>query len=242
VGKLFREDFKVGGKAVTAAIEVKERPILFSGPMVRRVLAGKKTQTRRVIKLTEFQPTDTKGYDWCFRDKRSLWNDVRTPRLLELCPYGQVGERLWVRETWALISPDDSDDHSIDDAIVEFRANTDNPLPGDWPIEDKDDPGCGRWRPSIHMPRKFSRILLEVTDVRVERVQSISEDDVLAEGIVKATKDGNLWKYGLEEWPWCDWYLNPLDAWTHLWVSINGLASWEKNEWVWVVEFKRLQP
>jgi hypothetical protein len=225
---------------VTTVIEVKERPILFSGPMVRAILAGKKTQTRRVIKLTEFKPTTTKGYDWCFRDKRSLWNDVRTPRLLEMCPYGQAGQRLWVRETWAAISPDTEEDHPIEDCTIEYRADTDNPLPGDWPLEDKDDPACGRWRPSIHLPRKFSRILLEITDVRVERVQNISEGDVLAEGIIKATKDGNLYKYGLEDWHWQDWHLKPLDAWRQLWESVHGPGVWFKNQWVWVVEFKRL--
>lgn len=216
----------------TAATEVKERPILFSGPMVRAILDGRKTQTRRVIKPQPDFIRKSPFVPGGLEDDHGYGIKIKY----------EPGDRLWVRETWAAISPDDSEDHSIDDCTIEYRADTDNPLPNNWPLEDKDDPACGRWRPSIHLPRRFSRIALEITGVRVERVQDISEADALAEGIIKATKDGNLYKYGLENWPWRDWHLNYFDAWNQLWESVHGPDAWQKNQWCWVVEFKRIRP
>jgi len=143
---------------------MRERPILFSAPMVRAVLrkANPKTQTRRGIarlagfsqKITEFGPSDTCGYDWHFRDREMRWHDMRTADLLKLCPYGQPGDRLWGKETFAVYG-------DANKYVIHYRATHQNE-------------GSG-WTPSIHMKRIYSRILLEVVSVRVERLQDISE-------------------------------------------------------------------
>jgi hypothetical protein len=143
---------------------MKERPILFSGPMVRAIMAGRKTQTRRVIGLTQFGRSDTPGYDWTFRGTRNggrggLWQDFRHEQMLRLCKFGTPGDRLWVRETFSDSEP------------VFYRA--------DGIANDSDV----RWKPSIFMPRELSRLTLEIVAVRVERVQEITDDDARAEGV-----------------------------------------------------------
>lgn len=214
----------------SATVAVSEKPILMNGAMVRATLrdVDPKSQTRRVIKrisgkgsISEFGPSDTAGYDWHFRDKRMLWNDVNEDWLLEHCPYGAPGDHLWVRETW------DGVRLTGGSSLVSYRAD------GDTPVHDD-----GKWRPSIHMPRWASRITLEVTGVRVERVQDISESDALAEGVY-ATE-----VYGEEESkatitsmpPRLD-YRSPFKS---LWDSINAKRGfgWDVNPHVWVVEFK----
>lgn len=200
-----------------------ERGILFSAPMVRALLAGTKTQTRRAVKP---QPI--------MRDGEPIWpKDARRPkgRGFEDCPYGRPGDRLWVRETWCQTST-----HGI-----VCRA--------DGEISDE----FGPWKPSIHMPRWASRITLEITDVRVERLQEISEADAIAEGIERL-KDHPL---GFPVWKVCDhqdgtpgvevldyvgrdWTKDPRRAYQALWLSINGPGSWDANPWVWVIEFRRI--
>jgi hypothetical protein len=211
---------------------MKTRPILFTGEMVRAILAGRKTQTRRVCKsvlgigqITELERSTTPHYDWIFRDKRMRWNDLRHDEMLERCPHGAPGDRLWVRETWAWPGEEHvlyrADEHARD-----FKRRCDaDPMMPQW-----------TWSPSIHMPRELSRITLEVTDVRVERVRSISEADCIAEGLaLHPTADG---------WP-SPALVGSLfdevhDAYQNLWDSINAKRGycWEKNPWVWVVEFK----
>ena len=188
---------------------MKERPILFSGPMVRAILEGRKTQTRRIVKVRggleyigpkgcEHEP-DSWGYPHpCDDGYLTLADGIK-------CPYGKPGDRLWVRETWA---------------------------PAEWPPTGppavyRADEGmfASQWKPSIHMPRAVSRITLEVVSVRVERLQDISEEDALAEGITLVERG-----------------TSPVDQFNKLWESINGPGSWEANPWVWVVEFKRIEP
>lgn len=173
---------------------IKERPCLMSAPMVNATLAGLKTQTRRLVKLgMQFQASTTPGYDFMFRGtkrgstRRGTWQDMRMDQILDLCPYGRVGDRLYVRETWALVRNYGED--GLDDwdepipssqpwspsAQVWYRAG--HPWEGDG-VEDRGF----RWRPAIHMPRWASRILLEIEDVRVERLHDISEADAMAEG------------------------------------------------------------
>jgi hypothetical protein len=190
--------------------EAKERPILFSALMVRAILEGRKTQTRRVVNklvgfgpITEFGATDTRGYDWAFRDKRRLWNDIRRGQLREACPYGQPGDQLWVRETWNCA--DYSTRHQRREN-VRYRATDGEEL---------------RWRSPIHMPRWASRILLEIVSVRVERLQEIRERDCDAEGLEPIEME-----------------MRP--HFRSLWESINGPGSWETNPWVWVIEFRRV--
>jgi hypothetical protein len=185
---------------------MKERSILFSGPMVRAILAGTKTQTRRGVKRL---------------DVRAGMPQPENDSLLSLCsPYGQPGDRLWVRETWAWFGCERLP------CEVLYRAD------GHTKLYD----GYGRWRPSIHMPRWASRILLEITDVRVERLCDISEADARAEGI-KVDECG----HAIREEDHVAWG-GARSAFADLWASINGPDSWAANPWVWVISFRRGEP
>lgn len=188
---------------------MKERPILFSGTMVRAILEGRKTQTRRLVKPA---PIFCSNVGW----------EVFTPRdgALPLdqvaCPYGQPGDRLWVRETWA--------PNSVGSAIALILKSA--PQPGVYYAATHTGRVGWRWRPSIHMPRWASRITLEVVAVRVQRLQDISRGDAMAEGCPFANMaDGG------DPRIWYSW----------LWNQINGDGSWDANPWVWVIEFKRVE-
>lgn len=196
---------------------MKERPILFSGPMVRAILEGRKTQTRRVIKGRGIWRVEDDVYlqrpCWPgYEDEAGEWQWMR-------CPYGQIGDRLWVRETFMV------------EANEIAYAATDQPLVG-----------CDRWRPSIHMYRVYSRIDLEITSVRVERLNEISNEDIVAEGIEAIGKgvqmpDGSYAQAGRYEFK----ASTTRQLFSSLWESISGAGSWEANPWVWVVEFKRVE-
>lgn len=189
---------------------MKERPILFSGPMVRAILDGSKTQTRRIFKGT----TEHKGpYNPAYMEAHQQANGWGS-----ICPYGTPGDRLWVRETWAV-------QHEYDAAAPsEIGASA------QWHYAATEDLGGLRKRPSIFLPRRGSRILLEITDVRVQRLQEISEEDARAEGAIGALNDsiGDNW---------C-----AREAFAALWESINGTGSWDANPWVWAITFQRLEP
>ncbi|HFE3481497.1 TPA: hypothetical protein ACF3IV_001856 [Enterobacter hormaechei] len=215
---------------------MKERGMIFNGEMVRAILDGRKTQTRRIINP---QPEATLSGSLSGKWLNRPLNGLLLPKIEDIaihCPFGVVGDRIWVRETWARYNIDQNS-HDI-----AYRATT----PADWPEE-------GRWRPSIHMPRWASRIMLEITDVRVERLQDISEEDAKAEGLAEITKDGSLFKFGIPDrdgypgaddngWPWTEWERNPVDSYCKLWQSIYGEESWQANPWVWVIEFKVASP
>ena len=205
----------------------RERPILFQGDMVRAILSGSKTQTRRIVKGM--------ALDW-------LQPGVFTPEFVaapenDMCPYGKPGDRLWVRETWM----------------------PDAPRNGEWP--DTEFYGCGMsplslipecyrhpwhvmhratyegcdlvgWKPSIHMPRWASRITLEITEVRVERLNSISEVDAIAEGVNVHPDHHGKSRSSI---------YSPVQAYRDLWERINGSGSWEANPWVWCVSFRRIE-
>jgi hypothetical protein len=185
---------------------MKERPILFSGPMVRAILEGRKTQTRRVVnididpKVGRFLEADPSGF-WGFA------NDDHFPIQCIHCPYGIKGDRLWVRETWTPVSTYEPSAETGALYKADFIGSEDFV---DW-----------RWKPSIHMPRWASRITLEITGLRVERLQEISEADAIAEGIQHRTMN------------------NPIVEFQWLWESISGPGSWAMNPWVWVLEFER---
>ena len=211
-----------------------ERPILLSGPMVRAILAGEKTQTRRVVKPQPqpFQSNDRPGRWWWFNIHRKGWPEGRIheamldAEIIPFCPYGATGDRLWVRETLANSGGGwyyAADGMSLD---PEGRALS---LTGQGK--------AGKWyRPSIHMPRWASRITLDVASVRVERLQDISEADAQAEGA-----------------PIGEYFKDDLDGgrlvkadrrlgFRVLWDSINAKRGygWDVNPWVWVVEFRRV--
>lgn len=187
-----------------------ERPILFSAPMVRALLAGTKTQTRRAVKPTPRRVDGGVPYH-----DAPTWAHAEPGSAVVRCPYGRRGDRLYVRETWA--APHSMDGHTPRfmprDTRVHYAAT-----------EDRD--GL-LWRPSIHMPRWASRITLEVTEVRVERLQAISEADARAEG------------FELGAPPCTD---APIRWYRHLWDQINGAGAWDANPWVWAVSFRVIQP
>lgn len=242
---------------------MKERPILFSAPMVRAILEGRKTQTRRVMKpqppsieavralygdyhLKNIHQPDVwsvMGSVWAVR--QLLGTECREGRLGEWrCPYGAPGDRLWVREAWQAIHVSIDPETGYGDDVYEAEAIPKDSQHGYWSVAyratdaqadyHKDDRGFV-WRPGIHMPRWASRITLEVANVRVERVHAIAPDDVTAEGITEedARCDGECGATPCS-------MLVP--AFKGLWHEINGQESWDANPWVWVVEFKRIQP
>ncbi len=186
---------------------ISERPILFSGEMVRAILVGRKTQTRRVVKVPII---DRNGFG-C-----ELGASELSERDMQYCPYGQPGDRLWVKETFGIpyklvkgrIAPRED---------IVYRANP------------RDESSPLKWKPSIFMRREYCRLVLEIVRVRVERVQDITEADAKAEGVQASTtvemKDGSP----------C--YTLPYQK---LWTQINGCDSWYKNPWVWVIEFQRI--
>ena len=198
---------------------MRERPILFSAPMVRALLAGTKTQTRRVLspqppatthQVTTWHHPDPRPHFFAWTDNGEGGAELADGGWCKPCPYGDPGDRLWVREAWAPLTKG-----------FAYRAD---PC---W----RESPS-GRWRPSIFMPRWASRITLEITEVRVERLQDISEADAYDEGTAEwaaeTQRDGNKWP-------------NIVRAYQGLWESINGPGSWQENPWVWVVGFKRLE-
>lgn len=202
----------------------KERPILFSAPMVRAILEGRKTQTRRIVKP---QPVGgdcivSKGMEpeWLvgqLRDSENAWRDLR-------CPYGKPGDRLWVRETWF-------NDAAFGAPIPVYRA--DGSFDEQFERHRLGQVGPFKWRPSIHMPRWASRLTLDVTGIRVERLQDITANDILAEGVVdpEMTIIAGVGVHHPDRLR---------TEWIKLWDSINAdRAPWDSNPWVWVVEFRK---
>jgi hypothetical protein len=199
----------------------RERPILFSGAMVRAILEGRKTQTRRIMRP---QPEWPQNRGW--RSQRDL--EAESHRF----PYGKPGDRLWVRETWQAFKTWNGKPG------VAYRASCPNDT------FDCTEDGCVdqirilKWRPAIFMPRDLSRLAVEVTDVRVERLQDITADDARAEGMPPegpqpAKINGELGSV---------YYFDPVVAFAHGWNTINGKrAPWTSNPWVWVVTFRRLE-
>ena len=182
-------------------LKMKTKPIIFKAEMVTAILAGKKTQTRRIIK-----PQPENNVNFGYSNNMAYWQ----PRNIK-CPYGKIGDKLWVRENFYVLPHIWAQHHN--EQPVHYSADVVNKQH----IEDYVQ------KPSIHMPRWASRITLEITNIRVERIQDISEDDAKAEGI---RYDVNGFRYEFK----------------HLWDSINKKRGfgWNKNPWVWVIEFKKL--
>ncbi|ENQ1389153.1 hypothetical protein ACEOEZ_003897 [Enterobacter hormaechei] len=206
---------------------MKERGMIFNGEMVCAILDGKKTQTRRIMKVQPsdgFHPTHN-GYDL---DLNAHWytpgvidkNGYLQPAKKDVfgvadenegytCPFGAVGDRIWVRETFSPV-PDHEEPAGC--SAILYAADGNGPY--------------GKWVPSIHMPRWASRITLEITGVRVERLNSISDSDASKEGCCIADMEsGDCLS----------------DVFVRLWTSIYGDESWKVNPWVWVIEFKRIE-
>lgn len=211
---------------------MKERPVIFNSEMVRAIIDGRKTQTRRVMAVqpesNQFgllrisdstKRSDIGKYHWA----ESNATGTHQRSALFSCPFGQVGDRLWVRETFAGHYLDDDQIQDIKDGrdkaedLCEYRADY------------SDDADCvDGWTPSIHMPRWASRITLEITAVRVERLNDISEEDAKAEGVKAGVCPGHE-------------HMMHQVAFSELWQSIYGVDSWNANPWVWVIEFRRVE-
>ncbi|WP_130995545.1 hypothetical protein [Klebsiella variicola] len=209
-----------------------ERGMIFNAEMVRAILDGRKTQTRRPIKWKQTRFTEIgereDGSKWPWSEDAEHACDFWHP-----CPFGALGDRIWVRETFAALEPGSYEQVKPQDGhCQDLRyAATDRLAKSDADIRGY------KWVPSIHMPRWASRILLEITDVRVERLNAISEEDARAEGII----DGGCLNCGEPEPCGC---ANPepdaTDAFAYLWQSIYGQENWNANPWVWVIEFNRV--
>jgi len=218
----------------------KERGMIFNAGMVRAILSGQKTQTRRIMKN---QPAgDYPDAPVMIRNIESgfQWHGKHGESSVFPCPLGSVGDRIWVRETWQgpLVDFENSDDLLRNAEKYEKPENCVYEADGVPAPEfyDADDNLRCCWRPSIHMPRWASRILLEITNVRVERLNDISEQDAIAEGLERYNDDGIVY-YG----PYGKGDCRPERAFSNLWKSIYGEEDWKKNPWVWVIEFKRVQ-
>ena len=206
--------------------ELKERPILFSGPMVRAILDGRKTQTRRVVKHRENRWEC--GDDGVTSKVWPFWPCYvfGEPEPIEMpCPYGKPGDRLWVRETWAVVP-------HVTDNGPKHRAKGDG-TGVTWRADWNANPSGFKWKPSIHMPRWASRITLEITAVRVERLGDINEADAIAEGC--GVYSEGEWLNHVE----CG--ITRVQRFRELWESINGPESWAANPWVWVIEFQKVE-
>jgi hypothetical protein len=213
---------------------MKERGILFSGAMVRALLSGTKTQTRRVVTLPkergEWEPSTLGGPHARLADGTTvaefpcIWNTTTGTSLA--CPYGAPGDQLWVRETWcsAYARGCWGTVFAADEAFIQGKRAHEKGA--HFNAESKDQ--TYRWKPSIHLPRWASRITLEVTEVRVQRLQDISEEDAAAEGVAG-------WS--------CNNPITAREGYRALWDSINGdRAPWSANPWAWAVSFLRVQP
>lgn len=242
---------------------MKERPILFSAPMVKALLAGTKTQTRRIVGIDTLKRSDTPGYDWTWRGQapirsiaqqrrhpRGCWQDATESDLLRLCPYGVLGDRLWVREAFT---------HITGNGIrVHYRA--------DGEPTDREgrvlltEPGLRRWSSSIHMPRRASRMTLEITEVRVQRLHDITDEDARAEGVepffARFPTSGRDQRLCTGELASAAEYRA---SYAVLWDGINGSrrrlkenletgemhavidtsSRWAANPWIWALTFKR---
>lgn len=213
---------------------MKERPILFSGPMVRAILEGRKTQTRRVFPRKYLEwideprgPEDVAaGYPFiCGFD-----SDEECISALQLCPYGHLGDRLWVREAWHQKGEWRLPEHPEAEWEDAYWIGTKDILYA----ADAKIPSSGwRARPSIHMPRWACRLVLEITDVRVERLQDISEADARAEGCHGG--HGSI--------PGYNYSATPREQFWQLWESLNAGRGycWDANPWVWAITFRRVR-
>ena len=221
---------------------MKETGMLFNGAMVRALLDGRKTQTRRIVKGQEFwgdaainaRPIDgglwriegaTQINPWLL-DNSVTFVDVKSP-------FGQVGDRIWVRETFALsvIDPDGGPPEDAPENYDVIYREGDQP-DGGW-TDSAGNKISAPWKPSLHMPRWASRITLEITDVRIERLHDISEADSIAEGIELTLRGWKSTKYEHV------FYTLPVMAFQDLWESTGG--DWNANPWVWVIEFKQIK-
>jgi hypothetical protein len=214
---------------------VKERPILMHARSINGIMKGRKTQTRRIMKrntphecdgIFEWYPGGVKAGFHAFNGQSSRFH-VPSGWAADYCPYGMHGDRLWVRETWAVLPAwDDIKPRDIPPGYTVYLRAEDP------------DVAVTRWRPSIYMPRWASRLTLEITNIRVERVQDISESDCFEEGIQPMPCldcDDLIDLHRIDE----EHIIDPRPQFQQLWDETNGKGEWTRNDWVWVIDFKQ---
>ncbi|WP_174634476.1 hypothetical protein [Yersinia thracica] len=243
---------------------MNEKPILFNAEMVQAILSGRKTQTRRIMKVQPENPhlglrriiesknsSENGKYFWSQSDACGTKPRSKTFS----CPLGQPGDQLWVRETFALLGNEDGVCVDWQDNMVKgdeqeaariYKASCEQrhgdyglysiPNSAYWKPDTTNMKYEGTWRPSIHMPRWASRINLMITGVRVERLNDISQEDAQAEGM-----ELTGWRPTYSDPDSGGEYETPYDNFAELWISIYGEESWEANPWVWVIEFERME-
>ncbi len=215
---------------------MKERPIIFSDDSVRAILEGRKTQTRRVIKIPEGIAAkyeykgDDGGNELLPKQSGHYWMNGYAMWRPKLCPYGKVGDRLWVRETFAYMQNLEACARAGEPCEIAYKA--DQPKE----VSDEDLREVFFWKPSIFMPKWAARTWLEITNIRVERLCEISEEDAKAEGVTPENlmtdyddaTDYQRYKYSFKNY----------------WDSLNAKRGfgWETNNWVWVIEFQKVEP
>jgi hypothetical protein len=246
-----------------------DRPILMSGPLVVKTLADLKTQTRRLVQsparnmqragdqVISYRPPGDRWYGdhvWSMRDREGVWGDYTHEEFLAFCPYGQPGDRLWVRETFYCDHAFAGDHAGTCSGCVRC-THTDADRVAQWREElyfRADDPpsfedGPIVWRPSIFMSRWASRLTLEIAEVRVERLQDLSEEDAKAEGVAPSEDEDQPWRcYSptCERDGGCAGVKTARGSFETLWDSINGDrpgASWAANPWTWALTFRRVE-
>ncbi len=221
---------------------MKERGMIFNGEMVRAILDGRKTQTRRSMKpqpandIARGTFPNTEAYGWVSSMKHKFGSTTA-----HFCPFGQPGDRIWVRETFQgpLFDFEQMESYLDDNSKFEkpeFCQYAADGKPAPEYYDAEDNLHCG-WRPSIHMPRWASRILLEITDVHVERLNSISEEEARSEGVARLRE--GYWKN--YQPGWTQHQLSARGSFATLWDSIYGSGEWDRNPWVWVITFKRIE-
>ncbi|CNL30274.1 phage-like protein [Yersinia enterocolitica] len=203
---------------------MNEKPILFNAEMVNAILSGRKTQTRRIMKVqpqvTERRLRELGAWQDGFNLSQQVNAAFQAGFIDVSCPLGKPGDQLWVRETW--------NKHG---GLLTYRADH------DWIEEMRKATVCpAKWVPSIHMPRWASRINLLITGVRVERLQDISQEDAQAEGM-----ELTGWRPTYSDPDSGGEYETPYDNFAELWISIYGEESWQANPWVWVINFERME-
>lgn len=202
----------------------KEKPILFSTPMVQAILNGTKTETRRVMKP---QPSVYNGNTVNVDSWGNYTSDIEDDYKTYKCPYGQPGDVLYVREQFTYLK----DAKEPEQITTIYKADAHK-------VIHPDDIQLLKWKPSIHMPKAAARIWLQVEEIKVEQLQDITEESAIAEGI-QVVKNGLIGEsYGDPDGGIL--YGNPCNAFMSLWSRINGYDSWDANPWVWVVKFKVL--
>jgi hypothetical protein len=197
---------------------MKGRPIVFNAEMVNAILEGRKTQTRRIVK---YMPQFGKPEKWCQKVNNKYFKNI-VGDYRKYSPHGSIGDLLWLRETFGFI---DTTNESGEEPDIFYRADG--------------EMGC-KWRPSTYMPLWASRMTLEITGVRVERLQEITGEDAMREGVDYVPCYPYEDHYGRKLLTPCD-YIRAVQKFEMLWDSIYaGKYPWESNPWVWVIEFKRV--